>query len=153
MSKNKKTYNHEIENRKARHDYHILETLEAGMLLTGNEVKSIRLGQISLRESYVHVVQGEAFLEGAHISPYEFDTGKNHQSIRSIKLLLHKKEIHNIKDQLQLKRLTVVPLKLYFTRGKAKLKIGIAKGKQSFDKRESKKEKSIERDLQRRFKN
>ena len=136
-------------NRKAFHEYHILETHEAGIQLMGSEVKSIREGNVSLKESYVLVRKGEAWLKGAHIASYSHTGIEGHEFIRDRKLLLHKKEISRIGSKLAEKGLTAVPTKLYFKGGLIKLEVGLAKGKKLHDKRDSKKKRDVERDIQR----
>lgn len=123
------------QNRRARHDYFILETLEAGLVLTGTEVKSLRAGKASLAEAYATVDNGEAWVRQLHIPPYEQGNRANPDPVRARKLLLHRSEIGRLEKAVAQKGQTVVPLKLYFTRGRAKLLIGIAKGKKSYDKR------------------
>jgi SsrA-binding protein len=135
-------------NRTARHEYAILETFEAGMALKGCEVKSIRAGGVNLKEGYAHVIRGELFLEGVHVSPYEYSS-QPLEPIRSRKLLMHRREIHKIDSEIKLKGLTLVPLKLYFKNGRAKLELGLAKGKKAFDKRESIKKREVARELAR----
>ena len=136
-------------NRKAFHEYHILETHEAGIQLMGSEVKSIREGNVSLKESYVLIRKGEAWLKGAHIASYRHTGIEGHEFIRDRKLLLHKKEISRIGSKLAEKGLTAVPTKLYFKGGLIKLEVGLAKGKKLHDKRDSKKKRDVERDIQR----
>jgi SsrA-binding protein len=136
-------------NRKAFYEYHILETHEAGIQLIGSEVKSIREGNVSLKESYVLIRKGEAWLKGAHIASYSHTGIEGHELIRDRKLLLHKKEISRIGSKLAEKGLTAVPTKLYFKGGLIKLEIGLAKGKKLHDKRDSKKKRDVERDIQR----
>jgi len=136
-------------NRKAFHEYHILETHEAGIQLMGSEVKSIREGNVSLKESYVLIRAGEAWLKGAHIASYSHTGIEGHELIRDRKLLLHKKEISRIGSKLAEKGLTAVPTKLYFKGGLIKLEVGLAKGKKLHDKRDSKKKRDVERDIQR----
>ncbi|NMB24678.1 MAG: SsrA-binding protein SmpB [Firmicutes bacterium] len=125
------------ENRKARHDYHILETFEAGIVLTGTEVKSLRLGRANLRDSYAAVENGELFLYNMHISPYTHGNMFNHDPKRTRKLLMHKREIMRLLGQTQERGYTLVPLKLYFRRGKAKIELALGKGKKLYDKRET----------------
>jgi len=143
-----------IVNRRARHEYHILETYEAGIILTGPEVKSIRAGQANLAESHCIIRNEKPILIGCHISPYKPAAMNNPaEPARSRQLLLHKKEVLRLIGKLKEKGLTLVPLKLYFNeRGYAKLEIGLAQGKKLYDKRQDKKEKDIKRDLQRRYK-
>ena len=136
-------------NRKAFHEYHILETHEAGIQLMGSEVKSIREGNVSLKESYVLIRKGEAWLKGAHIASYSHTGIEGREFIRDRKLLLHKKEISRIGSKLAEKGLTAVPTKLYFKGGLIKLEVGLAKGKKLHDKRDSKKKRDVERDIQR----
>lgn len=136
-------------NRKARHEFHILETYEAGMELKGSEVKSIREGKASLKESYVVVRKGEAWLKGAHIAAYSHTGYDGHKPIRDRRLLMHKKEIKKIGSKLAEKGLTAVPIRLYFNKGWLKVEVGLAKGKKLFDKRETKKKRDMERDIQR----
>jgi SsrA-binding protein len=143
-----------IVNRRARHEYHILETYEAGMILTGPEVKSIRAGQANLAEAHCIIRKEKLLLIGCHISPYKPAALNNpKEPARSRELLLHKKEILRLLGKLKEKGLTLVPLKLYFNeRGFAKLEIGLGRGKKFYDKRQDKKEKDIKRDLQRQYK-
>jgi len=136
-------------NRKARHEFHILETYEAGMELKGSEVKSIREGKASLKESYVVVRKGEAWLKGAHIAAYSHTGYDGHKPTRDRRLLMHKKEIKKIGSKLAEKGLTAVPIRLYFNKGWLKVEVGLAKGKKLFDKRETKKKRDMERDIQR----
>jgi len=136
-------------NKKAFHEYHILETYEAGVQLKGSEVKSIREGKVSLKESYVLIRKGEAWLRGAHIASYSHTGFEGHELVRNRKLLLHKKEINRISSKLAEKGLTAVPTKLYLKSGLIKLEFGLAKGKKLHDKRESKKKRDVERDIQR----
>ena len=127
-----------IENRKARHDYFIEETIEAGIALVGSEIKSIRAGRVNLTESYVRIERGEAVLLNAHIATWlQAGTHFNHEPLRPRKLLLHQAEIRNLRQKTEQKGLTLVPLKMYFVRGKAKLEIGVARGKKLYDKRDS----------------
>lgn len=123
------------ENRKARHDYHIEETFEAGLVLTGTEVKSLRLGRAQLREGYAAIDRGEAYLYNVHISPYDQGNRYNHDPLRRRKLLLHKGEIMRLLGRVREKGYTLVPLRVYFKRGKAKLELGLARGKKVYDKR------------------
>ncbi|GAV20194.1 SsrA-binding protein [Mariprofundus micogutta] len=143
-----------ILNRRARHEYHILETYDAGMILTGPEVKSIRNGQANLAEAHVILKNERVLLIGCHISPYKPAAMNNpHEPARSRQLLLHKKEILKLVGKLKEKGLTLVPLKLYFNeRNFAKLEIGLCRGKKMHDKRADVKERDIKRDLQRQYK-
>jgi len=143
-----------IINRRARHEYHILETYDAGMILTGPEVKSIRAGQANLAEAHCIIRKEKLLLIGCHISPYKPAAMNNpKEPARSRELLLHKKEILRLLGKLKEKGLTLVPLKLYFNeRGYAKLEVGLGRGKKFYDKRQDKKEKDVKRDLQRQYK-
>lgn len=137
-------------NRKARHDYHIDETYEAGIVLRGTEVKSLRANKVSLKESYAEVKNGEVFIHGMHISPYEAGNQFNHDPKRSRKLLMHKQQIRRLIGKTKEKGYTLIPLKLYFNdRGKAKLEIGLARGKKAYDKRQDIAKKDAERDMKR----
>ena len=136
-------------NRKAFHEYHILETFEAGVQLKGSEVKSIREGKASLKQAYILIRKGEAWLKGSHIASYSHTGSEGHEPVRDRKLLLHKKEIQRIGSKLAEKGLTAVPTKLYFKGGLIKLEFGLAKGKKLYDKRETKKKRDVERDIQR----
>ncbi|KJS19096.1 MAG: SsrA-binding protein [Clostridiaceae bacterium BRH_c20a] len=137
-----------IENRKARHDYHILETYEAGMELKGTEVKSLRSGKANLKDSHAHVENGELYIFNMHISPYEQGNRFNVDPVRRRKLLMHKKEIMRLLGKTKEKGLTLVPLRVYFTRGKVKIELALAQGKKLFDKREAAAEKSAKRDIE-----
>ena len=139
-------------NRKAFHDYHIEETFEAGLALVGTEVKSLREGKANLKESYVIIKNNEAFLFGCHISPYTHGNLQNHDPLRTRKLLLHRKEIDKLWGNISQKGLALVPLKLYFKAGKAKLEIGLAKGKKQYEKRDSIKEREANREIERHLK-
>ena len=136
-------------NRKAFHEYHILETFEAGVQLRGSEVKSIREGKASLKQGYILIRKGEAWLKGSHIASYSHTGSEGQEPVRNRKLLLHKKEIQRIGSKLAEKGLTAVPTKLYFKGGLIKLEFGLAKGKKLYDKRETKKKRDVERDIQR----
>lgn len=133
------------ENRKARHDYEILETYEAGMVLTGSELKSIRAGKVSLKESYISIISGEAFVKGMNIAIYKEATYNNHDETRDRKLLLHKREITKLFSKCKLDGLTIVPLKMYFNNGLVKMEIGLARGKTLYDKRQSDKKRAMEK--------
>jgi len=139
-------------NRRARHDYAIEQTLEAGLVLTGTEIKSIRAGRANLAEAYARVEHGEAWLIGAHIAPYEQGNRNNHEPTRTRKLLLHRDEIAELVGKVQAKGLTLVPLRLYIKDGLAKLEIGIARGKKSHDKRRTIAERDMRRELARETK-
>lgn len=136
-------------NRKAHHDYFIEETVEAGIALRGTEVKSLRAGLANLTDSYVLIRKEEAFLFNANISPYTHGNIANHEPLRTRKLLLHKAEIVKLTWKMSQKGFTLIPLKLYFVRGKAKVLIGLAKGKKSYDKRDTIKEKESKREVER----
>lgn len=141
-----------IKNRKARHDYQVHETFEAGIALKGTEVKSIRDGKASLHEGFAYLNNGEVWLKNMYIKPYEFGSYYNHDERRDRKLLLKKKEIREIDKQINQKGFTLIPLKLYFKGGYAKVLIGLAKGKKQFDKREDIKQKDVKRELDRKIK-
>lgn len=137
------------QNRKARHDYEIIDTYEAGMVLKGTEIKSIRDGKINIQDGYISIYDGEAWLKNAHISPYDFGNLFNHDPLRDRKLLLKKREIEKIQAEVKQSSMTVVPLKIYLVRGRAKVLIGIARGKDKYDKRHSLKEKQANREIAR----
>lgn len=132
-------------NRKANFEYTILDKFEAGLVLQGTEVKSARANKVNLKGSYISIVDGEAFLIDCHIAEYENGTYNNHESSRTRKLLLHKREIRKLAAEVKEKGLTIVPLSMYFLNGKVKIEIGLAKGKKLHDKRESLKKKDDER--------
>ena len=136
-------------NRRARHQYAIEETLEAGLALTGTEIKSVRAGRVNLAEAYARIERGEAWLIGAHIAPYEQGNRNNHEPTRTRKLLLHRDQISELVGRTQAKGFTLVPLKLYIRNGMAKLELGIGKGKKAFDKRRTIAERDARRDLER----
>jgi len=142
------------QNRKARHDYFIEDTVEAGLVLLGPEVKALRQGRGNLTDSYVVFSKNEAWLYGAHISTYSHatDLARNVDPLRPRKLLLHRKEILKLGGKAVEKGYTLVPLQIYFKKGKAKVEIGLAKGKKLYDKRQSIKERDVQRDLQKNFK-
>jgi len=155
MSKKKKTDNSNTIalNKKARYDYFIEQSLEAGISLEGWEVKSLRDGRVQIKESYVILKNNELFLFGAHISPLaSASTHVNPDPTRTRKLLLHRLEINRLRDKINQKGATVVPLKLYWTRGKVKLEIGVAKGKKAYDKRQDIKDRDWKRDKERTLK-
>ncbi|HAF17440.1 MAG TPA: SsrA-binding protein SmpB [Syntrophomonadaceae bacterium] len=137
------------ENRKARHDYFIDETYEAGIALVGTEVKSIRTGKVSLRDSYAEVVNGEAYLQNMHISPYDKGSRFNHDPKRPRKLLLHKREIKKLLGQTTQKGYTLIPLRLYFKRGKVKVELALARGKKLYDKRQDIAKRDAQREMAR----
>jgi len=136
-------------NRKARHEYFILVTFEAGIELRGSEIKSIRAGQISLGEAYIKIDGQEAWLVDAHIAPYEQASRFNHDPLRPRRLLLHRDEIHKLWDTVRQKGVTVIPLRVYLKQGRAKVEIATAKGKKLYDKREVIAQRDIEREMQR----
>jgi SsrA-binding protein len=136
-------------NRKARHDYHILETLEAGLVLTGSEIKSVRAGKVSLREAHAVVEGGEAWLVGAHIASYPMAGYADHEPTRRRKLLLHRRQIDQLAFDVQAKGHTLVPLRMYLKDGLAKLEIALARGKKHYDKRQAIRERDTERDMER----
>ena len=136
------------ENKKARHDYFIEETYEAGLILQGTEVKSLRLGKGNLKDGYVQIEGLEAFLHNTHISPYPYAHQFNHEPERVRKLLLHKREIRRLLGKTQERGYTLVPLKIYLKHGKMKMEIGLAKGKTRYDKREVLKKRSADREIE-----
>jgi SsrA-binding protein len=135
-------------NRKAFHDYFVLQKMEAGIALTGTEVKSLREARVNLKDSYVDVYRGEAWLVGTHISPYSHGNRENHEPERKRKLLLHRREIDKLQGQIVEKGLTIVPLRLYFKGGKVKAEIAVVRGKKLFDKRESEKRRELDREAE-----
>ena len=141
------------QNKKARHDYQILETLEAGLVLTGTEIKSVRERRINLKDGFAQIHNGEAWLMNVHISEYTQGNRFNHDPLRARKLLLHKKEIQKLTGQTSEKGITIVPLKVYLKHGFAKVLLGIAKGKHDYDKRETIKKREQEREIRRTLKN
>ncbi len=142
-----------VSNKKARFNYHIEETYEAGIVLTGGEIKSIRQGKISLEESYISVYQGEIYLLQCHIAPYQFDTTNRYDPHRKRKLLMHKYEIDRLRGKVEAKGYTLVPTKMYFKRGYAKVEVGLAKGKAAPDKRQTIKDREAKREAERAMKN
>ncbi|MDQ6932075.1 MAG: SsrA-binding protein SmpB [Candidatus Eremiobacteraeota bacterium] len=138
-----------VDNRRARYEYHILESVEAGVVLTGTEIKSVRQGGVSLNEAYARLREGELWLVNMHVPPYKEGSFSNHEPRRPRKLLLHRDQIARLGSRAAEKGLTIVPLRLYFTRGKVKLEIGLAKGKKIWDKRRSTAERDAKRDLAR----
>ncbi len=136
------------QNKKAFHDYHIEETFEAGIMLSGHEVKSLRLGMANLKDSYARILKEEAFLLNVHISPYALSDGFTHsEPDRTRKLLLHKKEIVRLIGKVREKGYTIIPTRLYFKGGRAKVELGLAKGKTFYDKREAIKKKDVQREM------
>jgi SsrA-binding protein len=136
-------------NRRARHEYEILETLEAGLVLRGTEVKALRAGQVNFKDSYATVRGREAWLLGCHISPYSHGTDANHDPERERKLLLHAREITRLTGKVAERGLTVVPLKVYFKNGRAKVELGLARGKKLHDKRATLRERETRREMDR----
>ena len=141
-----------VTNKKALHDYFILEKIEAGLVLQGTEVKSLREGRANLKDSYARIDSGEAFLVGCHISPYGCGGHFNHEPTRTRKLLLKKLEIKRLLGKMTEKGMTLIPTRLYFKNGKAKVEIGLAKGKRQYDKRETLRRKEEQREIERAFK-
>jgi SsrA-binding protein len=136
-------------NRKARHDYLIEDTLEAGIVLTGSEIKAIRAGQVNLRDSYALVRNGELWLVNAHISTYQQASYQNHEPRRDRKLLLHRREINRLTGKLQEKGLTLIPLQLYLKNSRVKVELGLGRGKKLYDKRETQRERADQRQIAR----
>jgi SsrA-binding protein len=136
-------------NRRARHEYEILETIEAGLVLRGTEVKSLRAGQVNFKDSYATVRNGEAWLLGCHISPYSHGTDANHDPERDRKLLLHRREIERLTGKIAERGLTLVPLRLYFKDGRAKVELGVARGRKLHDKRSALREREVRREMDR----
>lgn len=143
----------EINNRKAKYDYEILSTIECGIVLTGTEIKSIRNGNANLKDSYAVIKGNEVFILGMHVSEYKEGNIFNHDEKRTRKLLLHKKEILKLFNKVELDGNTLVPIKLYFKDNKAKILLGLAKGKKTYDKRETIKQRDINREVQKQLKN
>lgn len=139
------------QNRKASHDYFIEDTYEAGIVLKGTEIKSIRAGRVNLKDAYARIENGEVFLHNMHISPYEQGNRYNHDPLRTRKLLLHRKQINKLIGDTKEQGYTLVPLKIYLQNGFAKLLIGLGKGKKQYDKREDLKRKEAKRDIERAF--
>lgn len=140
------------ENRKARHDYFIEDQIEAGMVLTGTEVKSLRQGRANLKDSYARIKRGEVYVHQMHISPYPFAYYNNHEPLRIRKLLMHKHEIKQLYGKINERGYALIPLRLYFREGKVKLLLALAKGKRKYDKRESIRRRDEKRDLDRQRK-
>lgn len=139
-------------NRKARHDYNIEETLEAGIVLTGTEIKAIRTGRANLQDSFAQIRNDEVWLVGAHISPYAHGNRENHEPRRDRKLLLHRREIDRLASRVQEKGWTLVPLDIHLRNGRAKVQLGIARGKKQYDKRETIAKRDLDRELRRAVK-
>jgi len=144
--------NVEIQNKKARHDYSIENTLEVGLVLYGTEVKSIRQGKANLKDSYAVIRDGEMYLVGMHISPYDKGNIFNKDPLRDKKLLLHKREINKLLGIVQQKGLSLIPLKAYFSRGKVKIQLAVARGKKLYDKRYDLKSRDAKREIDRKLK-
>ena len=142
----------EILNRKARYDYEIEETYEAGIVLTGTEIKSIREGKVNIKDSYGVIRNGEIYLLNTHISQYKEGNIFNHEEDRTRKLLLHKREILKLRDKLEKDGYTIIPLKMYFVKNKAKVQLGLAKGKKNYNKKETIKERDIKREMEKSLK-
>jgi SsrA-binding protein len=136
-------------NRRARHNYEIIDTFEAGMVLKGSEVKSLRAGQVQLKDAYASLHRGELWLENAHISPYSYATGGGHDPERARKLLLHRREIDRLTGKINEQGLTLVPLQIYFVNGLAKIEIALAKGRHTYDKRKKLVERQQKREMDR----
>ncbi|GET13501.1 SsrA-binding protein [Ligilactobacillus agilis] len=141
------------QNKKASHDYHILDTIEAGIVLTGTEIKSIRAARINLKDGFAQIKNGEAWLMNVHISLYDQGNQFNHDPLRNRKLLLHKKQINQLAGEISKKGVTLVPLKVYIKNGFAKVLLGLTQGKHDYDKRESIKKRDQEREIRRTLKN
>jgi SsrA-binding protein len=138
-----------VDNRRARHEFHILESVEAGLVLTGTEVKSLRAGGVSLSEAYARFREGEAWLIGMHVPPYAQGSFSNADPNRPRKLLLHREQIDRLRSRVAEKGLTIVPLRLYFTRGKVKVQLGLARGKKLWDKRADVAKRDVDREIAR----
>ena len=141
------------QNKKAAHDYFVLETYEAGIELFGTEVKSIRGGKLNLKDSWCSIEGGEIFVNGMHISPYEHGNIFNRDPLRKKKLLMHKREIGRLYARVKQEGLTLIPLTVYFLKGRAKVEVGLCKGKKNYDKRESEARRDAKRDIERHIKN
>lgn len=140
------------QNRKATHDYFVLEEYEAGIELFGTEIKSIRQGKLNLKDSWCNIVDGELFVNGMHISPYDHGNIFNRDPMRVRKLLMHKKEINRLFGTVKQEGLSLIPLSVYFKKGRAKVKIGLCKGKKNYDKREAAAKKDAQRNIERAIK-
>lgn len=136
-------------NPRARHEYHLLETWETGIVLRGTEVKSLRTGKASIKEAYARIHRGEVWLEGLHITPYEQGNRWNHEPVRSRKLLMHRREIQRLIGGVEQQGCTLVPLEIYFSNGRAKVALALAKGKKLHDKRETLKQRAADREMAR----
>jgi len=137
------------QNRKARHDYFIEESYEAGMVLQGTEVKALREARVSIKDGYAKIEDGEVFLLDVHISPYAFGNRFNHDPLRPRKLLMHKREIYRLMGKVKERGFSLIPLKIYFAHGHAKVELALAKGKKLYDKRETLRRKVVEREVER----
>ncbi|AFV03843.1 MULTISPECIES: SsrA-binding protein SmpB [unclassified Dehalobacter] len=137
------------ENRKARHDFFVEDSYEAGIILTGTEIKSIRAGRVNLKDSYAEIIKGEVWLNQMHISPYEQGNRFNHDPLRKRKLLLNRTEIIKMGDKVKLQGMTLVPLKIYLKHGMAKIELGLCKGKKTYDKRDDLAERDAKRQMER----
>lgn len=142
-----------VKNRKAAHDYFIEDRFEAGLVLQGTEIKSIRQGKVQLKDSFISIIDNEAWIKGMHIAPYDAGNRFNHDETRERKLLLHRHEISKLIRAVQREGYTIVPLALTLVKGRAKLEIALAKGKHLYDKRQSEKEKTIKREIDKHLKN
>lgn len=142
----------EIVNRKARYDYFIEDEIEAGIVLTGTEIKSIRAGKANIGDSYAIIRNNEIYLLNTHISEYTEGNRFNHDEVRTRKLLMHKKEILRLSSKVEMEGYTLIPLKIYFSKGRAKVLIGVCKGKKNYDKRETIKNRDIEREIKKTIK-
>lgn len=136
-------------NRRAYHDYHILETIEAGIVLTGTEIKSIRDGKVTISEAYARIEHGELWLIGSHVSPYSHGNRANHDPDRPRKLLVHRREIERLRAAVEQRGLTLVPLRLHLKQGRAKVDLGVARGKKLYDKRATEADRQARRDVER----
>ena len=141
-----------VTNRAALHEYHVLDRYEAGIALTGTEVKSVRAGLIQLKDSYVAVREGEAWLFNAHISPYTHGNRENHDPVRTRKLLLHRREIERLSKETEIKGMTLVTTRVYLKGGRVKFEIGVARGKKLYDKRETEMRRTVERETRAQIK-
>ena len=146
MNENSRTV---AQNKKAYHDYFVLEEYEAGIELFGTEVKSIRQGKVNLKDSWCNIVDGEIFANGMHISPYEHGNIFNRDPLRVKRLLMHKREINRLYGTVKQEGLSLIPLSVYFVKGRAKMKVGLCKGKKLYDKRETAAKKAAQRDIER----
>ena len=153
MAQNKSEIKKVAQNKKAYHDYFVLETYEAGLELFGTEVKSIRDGKVNLKDSWCHIKNGEIFADGMHVSPYEKGNIFNKDPVRPRRLLMHKREIKKLYDLTKQQGYAIIPLSVYFSKGRAKLEIGLCKGKKLYDKREDAAKRDAKRDIDRTLKN